>query len=166
MRKIKRRQSGWRPCVVSVDPVSFIHPTPAPQCTLKGSVPPRYSRCHGNKHLKGFVQSLVRILMSLKTSRVQGLYYLKFVLVQNLHVDVREKFSILPHHANGIGTRGQRVMNSSRVPLKTRDVEGRCTKNLSNIKHLPVGVEVRRVGPAQVSSSSLDHGSKLPGPLP
>ncbi|GFX36348.1 hypothetical protein TNCV_4932611 [Trichonephila clavipes] len=44
---------------------------------------------------------------------------------------------------------------------------GRCSSNLSRIKHPPYGVVVslERV-PAWVSSSSLDHGSKLRDPSP
>ncbi|GFX08638.1 hypothetical protein TNCV_4171371 [Trichonephila clavipes] len=40
---------------------------------------------------------------------------------------------------------------------------GRCTLNLLRLKHPPVGT-MRKLGevvPAQVPSSSLDHGSKL-----
>ncbi|GFW80414.1 uncharacterized protein TNCV_2945461 [Trichonephila clavipes] len=61
------------------------------------------------------------------------------------------------------------VMSSSRVPLKTRRVGERCTLNLSRaqISFRWCGVLVRRGGvPAQVMSSSLDHGSKLRSPSP
>ncbi|GFV41461.1 uncharacterized protein TNCV_5016181 [Trichonephila clavipes] len=62
------------------------------------------------------------------------------------------------------------VTSSSPVPLKTRRVGQRCTLNLSRAETSSVvwcGVVVRRGGvPAQVSSTSLDHGSKLRGPLP
>ncbi|GFX49126.1 hypothetical protein TNCV_3077441 [Trichonephila clavipes] len=56
-------------------------------------------------------------------------------------------------------------MGSSIVPLKTRRAEGgRCTLNLSRLKHPPIDV-VWKFGEwrvqAQMSSSSLDHGSKL-----
>ncbi|GFW23385.1 hypothetical protein TNCV_3804841 [Trichonephila clavipes] len=37
------------------------------------------------------------------------------------------------------------------------------TKSVESLKHPPIGVVVRR-GAAQVSSMSLDHGSKLRGP--
>ncbi|GFT07038.1 uncharacterized protein TNCV_1415821 [Trichonephila clavipes] len=58
---------------------------------------------------------------------------------------------------------------SSPVPLKTRRVGQRCTLNLSRAETSSrwCGVVVRRGGvPAQVSSTSLDHGSKLRGPSP
>ncbi|GFU62084.1 uncharacterized protein TNCV_4893021 [Trichonephila clavipes] len=52
------------------------------------------------------------------------------------------------------------------VPLKTRRVGQRCTLNLSRAETSShwCGVVVRRGG--QVSSTSLDHGSKLRGPSP
>ncbi|GFT17482.1 netrin receptor UNC5B [Trichonephila clavipes] len=54
------------------------------------------------------------------------------------------------------------------VPLKTRRVGQRCTLNLSRAETSSrwCGVVVRRGVPAQVSSTSLDHGSKLRGPSP
>ncbi|GFS70886.1 uncharacterized protein TNCV_2719691 [Trichonephila clavipes] len=55
------------------------------------------------------------------------------------------------------------------VPLKTRRVGQRCTLNLSRAETSSrwCGVVVTRRGvPAQVSSTSLDHGSKLRGPSP
>ncbi|GFV78545.1 uncharacterized protein TNCV_1888511 [Trichonephila clavipes] len=55
------------------------------------------------------------------------------------------------------------------VPLKTHRVGQRRTLNLSRAEtsSLCCGVVVRRGGvPAQVSSASLDHGSKLRGPSP
>ncbi|GFW32449.1 uncharacterized protein TNCV_676081 [Trichonephila clavipes] len=59
------------------------------------------------------------------------------------------------------------VTGSSPVPLKTRRVGQRCTLNLSRANVLRwCGVIVRRGVPAQVSSTSLDHGSKLRGPSP
>ncbi|GFX41228.1 uncharacterized protein TNCV_2219261 [Trichonephila clavipes] len=61
------------------------------------------------------------------------------------------------------------VTSSSPVPLKTRRVGQRCTLNLSRAETSSrwCGVVVRRGGvPAQVSSTSLDHGSKLRGPSP
>ncbi|GFT51682.1 uncharacterized protein TNCV_2421431 [Trichonephila clavipes] len=60
------------------------------------------------------------------------------------------------------------VMGSSPVPLKTRRVGQRCTLNLSRAETSSrwCGVVVRRGVPAQVSSTSLDHGSKLRGPSP
>ncbi|GFT36500.1 uncharacterized protein TNCV_3672051 [Trichonephila clavipes] len=63
---------------------------------------------------------------------------------------------------------GRQVMSSSPVPLKTRIVGQRCTLNLSRAEMSSrwCGVVVRRGVPAQVSSSSLDHGSKLQGPSP
>ncbi|GFX06650.1 hypothetical protein TNCV_382461 [Trichonephila clavipes] len=56
-------------------------------------------------------------------------------------------------------------MGSSPVPLKTHRVGQRCTLNLSRAD-TSVGVVVSRGVPAQVSSTSLDHGSKLRGPSP
>ncbi|GFY13176.1 uncharacterized protein TNCV_364231 [Trichonephila clavipes] len=61
------------------------------------------------------------------------------------------------------------VTSSIPVPLKTRRVGQRCTLNLSRAETSShwCGVVVRRGGvPAQVSSTSLDHGSKLRGPSP
>ncbi|GFW14852.1 transposable element Tcb1 transposase [Trichonephila clavipes] len=64
---------------------------------------------------------------------------------------------------------GQRFQDdgSSPVPLKTRRVGQRCTLNLSRAETSSrwCGVVVRRGVPAQVSSTSLDHGSKLRGPF-
>ncbi|GFW20687.1 uncharacterized protein TNCV_1049101 [Trichonephila clavipes] len=53
------------------------------------------------------------------------------------------------------------VTSSSPVPLKTRRVGQRCTLNLSRAEMSSrwCGVVVRRGVPAQVSSTSLDHGS-------
>ncbi|GFT68600.1 uncharacterized protein TNCV_1841901 [Trichonephila clavipes] len=68
-----------------------------------------------------------------------------------------------------VSDHGRYVMSSSPVPLKTRRVGQRCTLNLSRAETSSrwCGVVVRRGGvPAQVSSTSLDHGSKLRGPLP
>ncbi|GFU67812.1 uncharacterized protein TNCV_4528811 [Trichonephila clavipes] len=61
-----------------------------------------------------------------------------------------------------------RVTRSSPVPLKTRRVGQRCTLNLSRAETSSrwCGVVVRRGVPVQVSSTSLDHGSKLRGPSP
>ncbi|GFT56477.1 uncharacterized protein TNCV_2334381 [Trichonephila clavipes] len=55
---------------------------------------------------------------------------------------------------------GWHVMSSSLVPLKTRHVGERCTVNMSRaqISSYWCGVVVRRG--AEVSSTSLDHGSK------
>ncbi|GFU66123.1 uncharacterized protein TNCV_2857961 [Trichonephila clavipes] len=60
------------------------------------------------------------------------------------------------------------VTSSSPIPLKTRCVWQRCTLNLSRAETSSrwCGVVVRRGVPAQVSSTSLDHGSKLRGPSP
>ncbi|GFS79528.1 uncharacterized protein TNCV_2370411 [Trichonephila clavipes] len=61
-----------------------------------------------------------------------------------------------------------RVVSSSPVLLKTRRVGERGTLNLSRAQtsfHW-CGVVVRRGVLAQVSSTSLDHGSKLRGPSP
>ncbi|GFY24880.1 RNA-directed DNA polymerase from mobile element jockey [Trichonephila clavipes] len=61
------------------------------------------------------------------------------------------------------------VTSSSPVPLKTHRVGQRCTLNMSRAETSSrwYGVVVRRGGvPAQVSSTSLDHGSKLRGPSP
>ncbi|GFV34693.1 uncharacterized protein TNCV_1449971 [Trichonephila clavipes] len=60
--------------------------------------------------------------------------------------------------------RGWRVMSSSRVPLKIHRVGERCTLNMSRAQMSSgwCGVVVKRGGvSAQVTSSSLDHGSKL-----
>ncbi|GFW86837.1 uncharacterized protein TNCV_2809921 [Trichonephila clavipes] len=60
------------------------------------------------------------------------------------------------------------VTSSNPVPLKTRRVGQRCTLNLSRAETSSrrCGVVVRRGVTAQVSSTSLDHGSKLRGPSP
>ncbi|GFV10941.1 uncharacterized protein TNCV_4707061 [Trichonephila clavipes] len=61
------------------------------------------------------------------------------------------------------------VTSSSPVPLKTHRVGQRCTLNLLRAETSSrwCGVVVKRKGwPAQVSSTSLDHCSKLRGPSP
>ncbi|GFW47549.1 uncharacterized protein TNCV_3177131 [Trichonephila clavipes] len=60
------------------------------------------------------------------------------------------------------------VTSSSPVALKTRRVGQRCTLNLSRAETSSswCGVVVRRGVTAQVSSTSLNHGSKLRGPSP
>ncbi|GFT96068.1 uncharacterized protein TNCV_313401 [Trichonephila clavipes] len=61
------------------------------------------------------------------------------------------------------------VTSSSPVPLKIRRVGQRCTLNLSKAETSSrwCGVVARKRGvPAQVSTTSLDHGSKLRGPSP
>ncbi|GFX05430.1 uncharacterized protein TNCV_1007521 [Trichonephila clavipes] len=57
------------------------------------------------------------------------------------------------------------VTSSSPVPLKTHRVWQRCTLNLSRAERSScwLRVVVRRGVPTQVSSTSLDHGSKLRG---
>ncbi|GFW66736.1 uncharacterized protein TNCV_1371681 [Trichonephila clavipes] len=65
--------------------------------------------------------------------------------------------------------RGWRVTSSSRVPLKAHRVGELCTLNLSRAQMSSrwSGVVVRRGGvEAQVTTSSLDHGSKLRSPSP
>ncbi|GFU09546.1 uncharacterized protein TNCV_4091011 [Trichonephila clavipes] len=71
-------------------------------------------------------------------------------------------------HADTSWTVACLVTSSSPVPLKTRRVGQRCTLNLSRAETSSrwCGVVVRRGVPAQVSSTSLDHGSKLRGPSP
>ncbi|GFT79167.1 uncharacterized protein TNCV_3095141 [Trichonephila clavipes] len=69
-----------------------------------------------------------------------------------------------------VSDHGRHVMSSSPVPLKTRRVGQRCTLSLSRAETSSCwcGV-VRLLGeglPAQVSSTSLDNGSKLRGPSP
>ncbi|GFY36144.1 uncharacterized protein TNCV_4845161 [Trichonephila clavipes] len=63
---------------------------------------------------------------------------------------------------------GRHVMSSSPVPLKTHCAWKRCTSNLSRAQMFSrwCGMVVRKGVPAQVSSSSLDRGSKLRGPSP
>ncbi|GFW97888.1 uncharacterized protein TNCV_1426511 [Trichonephila clavipes] len=58
--------------------------------------------------------------------------------------------------------------SSSPVPLKTCRVGQRCTLNLSRpqMSSRWCDVVVGRGVPAQVSSTSLDHGSELCGPSP
>ncbi|GFX53675.1 uncharacterized protein TNCV_1596211 [Trichonephila clavipes] len=61
------------------------------------------------------------------------------------------------------------VTSSSPVPLKTHRVRKRCPLNLSRAETSPLwyGVVVRREGAcSEVSSTSLDHGSKLRGLSP
>ncbi|GFW48524.1 uncharacterized protein TNCV_1110831 [Trichonephila clavipes] len=60
------------------------------------------------------------------------------------------------------------VTSSNPVPQKTRRVGQRCTLNLSKAETSSrwCGVVVRVLVPAQVSSTSFDHGSKLRGPSP
>ncbi|GFW64090.1 uncharacterized protein TNCV_707951 [Trichonephila clavipes] len=63
---------------------------------------------------------------------------------------------------------GWHATSSSLVPPNTRRVGERCTLNLSRAQTSSrwCGVVVRRGVPAQVSSSSLDHGSNFRGPSP
>ncbi|GFY01492.1 uncharacterized protein TNCV_2606791 [Trichonephila clavipes] len=61
-----------------------------------------------------------------------------------------------------VSDHGRHVMRSNPVPLKTRRVGQRCTQNLSRAETASRWCGV----PAQVSSASLDHGSKLRGRLP
>ncbi|GFV11387.1 uncharacterized protein TNCV_299871 [Trichonephila clavipes] len=67
-----------------------------------------------------------------------------------------------------VSNHGRHVMSSIPVPLKTRRVGQRCTLNLSRAETSSrwCGVVVRRGGASSVSSTSLDHGSKLRGPSP
>ncbi|GFW87806.1 uncharacterized protein TNCV_1359101 [Trichonephila clavipes] len=67
-----------------------------------------------------------------------------------------------------VSDRGRHVMSSSPVPLKAHSVGQRCKLNLSRAQTSSrwCGVVVTKGGAAQVSSTSLDHGSKLRGPLP
>ncbi|GFU99216.1 uncharacterized protein TNCV_2963091, partial [Trichonephila clavipes] len=67
-----------------------------------------------------------------------------------------------------VSDHGRYVISSSPVPLKTLRVGQRCTLNLSRAETFSpwCGVVVRRGCAAQVSSTSLDHGSKLRGPSP
>ncbi|GFV85195.1 uncharacterized protein TNCV_4172481 [Trichonephila clavipes] len=59
------------------------------------------------------------------------------------------------------------VTSSSPVPLKTRRVGQRCTLNLSIAETSSRWCGSKESGvPAQMSSTSLDHGSKLRGPSP
>ncbi|GFT58432.1 uncharacterized protein TNCV_2119271 [Trichonephila clavipes] len=68
-----------------------------------------------------------------------------------------------------VSDRGWRVMSSSRIPLKTLRVGERCTLNLlrAQTSSCWCSVVVRRGEVlAQVTSSSLDHGSNLRSPSP
>ncbi|GFS79949.1 uncharacterized protein TNCV_750911 [Trichonephila clavipes] len=68
-----------------------------------------------------------------------------------------------------VSDHGRHVMGSCSVPIKIRRVGERCMLNLRRAQTSSrwCGVAVRRGGvPAQVSSSSLDHGSKSRGPSP
>ncbi|GFX63283.1 uncharacterized protein TNCV_3896081 [Trichonephila clavipes] len=67
-----------------------------------------------------------------------------------------------------VSDHGRHVMSSSPVPLKTHRVGQRCMLNLSRAQMSSRwwSVVVRRGLPAQVLSTSLDHGSKLLGPSP
>ncbi|GFX77990.1 uncharacterized protein TNCV_971451 [Trichonephila clavipes] len=63
---------------------------------------------------------------------------------------------------------GRHVISSSPVPLKNLRVGQRCAFYLSRAETSSrwCGVVVTRGVLAQVSSASLDHGSKLRGPSP
>ncbi|GFV52850.1 uncharacterized protein TNCV_2875181 [Trichonephila clavipes] len=67
-----------------------------------------------------------------------------------------------------VSDHGRHVLSSNPVPPQTRRVGERCTLNLSRVQTFSrwCGVVVRRGVPAQVSSSSLEYGSKLRGPSP
>ncbi|GFX69472.1 uncharacterized protein TNCV_380411 [Trichonephila clavipes] len=78
------------------------------------------------------------------------------------------------NNSNGFLKSGNRIVavfitSSSTIPLQTRRVVQRCMLNLSRAETSShwCGVVVRKGGvPAQVLSTSLDHGSKLRDPLP
>ncbi|GFX43327.1 uncharacterized protein TNCV_2390351 [Trichonephila clavipes] len=74
----------------------------------------------------------------------------------------------MPGIFKNVSDHDRHVMSSSPVPLKIRLVGERCTLNLSRAQRSSrwCGVVVRRGVPAQVSSTSLDHGSKLRGMSP
>ncbi|GFT65969.1 hypothetical protein TNCV_375461 [Trichonephila clavipes] len=61
-----------------------------------------------------------------------------------------------------VSDQGRHDMSSSLVPIKTRRVGARCTLNMSRAETPSrwCSVVVRRRVPAQVSSSSLDHGER------
>ncbi|GFX80208.1 uncharacterized protein TNCV_2642241 [Trichonephila clavipes] len=61
-----------------------------------------------------------------------------------------------------VSDHGRNVTSSSAVPLKTRRVGQQCTLNLSRAEMFSRWCGV----PTQVSSTSLDHVSKLRGPSP
>ncbi|GFV64230.1 uncharacterized protein TNCV_4339041 [Trichonephila clavipes] len=67
-----------------------------------------------------------------------------------------------------VSDHGRYVISLNPVQLKTRRVGQRCTLNLSRAETSShwCSVVVRREVPAQMSSTSLDHGSKLRGPSP
>ncbi|GFV38911.1 uncharacterized protein TNCV_192791 [Trichonephila clavipes] len=71
-------------------------------------------------------------------------------------------------HVVKVSDHGRHAMSSSPVPLKTHREGKLCTLNLSRDQtssHWCAAV-VRREGPAQMSSSTLDYGSKLRDPSP
>ncbi|GFX83072.1 hypothetical protein TNCV_4986661 [Trichonephila clavipes] len=75
--------------------------------------------------------------------------------------------TIMQHRKKSRGRENKDEFAIQTLPLKTRRVGQRCTLNLSRAETSsrwcgspPVGVQ------AQVSSTSLDHGSKLRGPSP
>ncbi|GFX06296.1 uncharacterized protein TNCV_505161 [Trichonephila clavipes] len=61
-----------------------------------------------------------------------------------------------------VSDHGRHVMSSNPLPLKTHRIGQRCVLNLLRAETSSrwCGVVVRRGVPAQVSSTSLDHGSK------
>ncbi|GFX49780.1 uncharacterized protein TNCV_3073331 [Trichonephila clavipes] len=68
-----------------------------------------------------------------------------------------------------VSDRRWRVMSSSRVPLKTHRVGEQCTLNLLRAQtffRFVVWYLGENGVPAQVMSSSLDHGTKLRSPSP
>ncbi|GFW30470.1 uncharacterized protein TNCV_454081 [Trichonephila clavipes] len=85
-------------------------------------------------------------------------------------LDIKNLFDSMPRRIAALEGCGRpvvkvsdHVMSSSPVvPLKTHRVGQRCTLNLSRAETSSrwCGVVVRRGVPAQVSSTSLDHGSK------
>ncbi|GFW36671.1 uncharacterized protein TNCV_1956711 [Trichonephila clavipes] len=85
---------------------------------------------------------------------------------------VTEIFGFSSHKGCGspvvkVSVHGKHIMSSSPVPLNIRRVGNRCKLKQSRAKTSPVGVIVKRGGArAQVSSSSIDHGSKLRGRSP
>ncbi|GFX37515.1 uncharacterized protein TNCV_4899451 [Trichonephila clavipes] len=84
-------------------------------------------------------------------------------------------YAFSSHPAKGCGIpvvkvsdHGRHAMSSSPVPLKTRRVGQRSMLNLSRAETSSRGVvwKLEEEVPAQVSSTSFDHASKLRGPSP
>ncbi|GFU34371.1 uncharacterized protein TNCV_1991571 [Trichonephila clavipes] len=92
----------------------------------------------------------------------------KMDIMQTVIWNVLHKIEMYSFHIQKVSDRGLPGHEFDPSTTKDRRVGQRCTLNLSRAETSSrwCGVVVRERVPAQVSSTSLDHGSKLRGPSP